>query len=423
MSFEKSLLSHLTTPESVARANDLGLRSNAFEDPTNQQVFEFIIKYWQDNALKEVPPETVLEHEFPAYKPEPGEESLTWLVGTLQKRITRNGLEDAMLAASEDLEADPLVAATNLSNAVWAIKESTAPRFNRVEMSENTEERKQRYVDRVASGDLDMGMTYGLDEIDEHTGGVQAGELSIIVAATGVGKSFKLTHAAYQARAKGFTPIIFTLEQSIEEFEDRIDCWASGVGYGLVSRGKMNPSQHQQHMKGMDELADLGKIYVESPERGQRGVVDLVNRARQVGADYIIIDQLSHMDARPSRYQISATEKNSEIIFDLKDEINRESSGRIPCLMAVQFNREASASIKVGEKPELRQIANSSDIERTVDSAFSLYRTAEMRANKTMVFDTMKARRSDTEAWLLGWELNKVSQITVRGIYEPEPAG
>lgn len=423
-SFEKSLLGHMTEVSNVSTIWDAGLKSDVFEDPTNAQVFDFIVKYWLDATMDEVPPATVLDTEFPAFKPDPGTESLTWLIGELNKRYARNQAQELLVEVAEELNDDPIAALSLMHSRAWASQEVLSARHSRVDFSsqESIDQRRKAYADLVDSDVMDKGAPIGLPEIDAHTGGLQPGELGIVVAYTKVGKSFLLTNAAIQAKKAldaGFNPLVLTFEQSVPEFMVRLDCYNSGVGYGKMSRGKLSLDETNALHAAQDEMRDkYGKLHVESMERGERTVPNVVNRARQIGANYIIIDQLSHLDAAPSRFKKTTTERHSEIIFDLKDEIARESAGMIPCFMAVQFNREADAAVKSGERPQLRQIANSADIERTVDIAFGLSRTREMRANRMMLLDIMASRRSDEAAWLLHWHLNNRTEMSVIGPYE-----
>jgi len=156
-------------------------------------------------------------------------------------------------------------------------------------------------------------------------------------------------------------------------------------------------------------MQTLGPLYVERPERGERTVALMVNRARQLGADYVIIDQLSFIDGEKDNYRGDRplTQKHSDIVFALKDEISRESRGSIPCLLAVQFNRDSLNEVS------LKSFANTSAIEQTVDLALGLSRTADMRANRLMRLDILGARRSDIASYLLRWDLSHQSRISV----------
>jgi hypothetical protein len=139
-----------------------------------------------------------------------------------------------------------------------------------------------------------------------------------------------------------------------------------------------------------------------------------VSRARQVGADILIIDQLSFIDADRAYTGDSALRmKHGDLVFELKDEISRESAGKLPCVMAVQLNRAAAAG-GGGGRGELYNFANSSMVEQTVDLALGLWRNQEMRANNAMGLDIMGSRRCDTRSWTLAWHLSDRTEIRIR---------
>ena len=252
-------------------------------------------------------------------------------------------------------------------------------------------------------------MTLGIPALDQHTNGLLPGELAAVGAFSKVGKTVFLIHAATQARRQGFTPVVFTLEMSIPEIEDRIDAFYSQVSYNRLTHGELTMQEMQTLRAAQSEMSTLGPLYVEKPERGERTVRNLTNRARQLGADYMIIDQLSFLDPE-NGYHRDLTSKHSEIIFDLKAEISREAAGAIPCLLAVQLNR---ASLQQDNGIGLQNFANTSSIEQTVDIALGLSRTREERANRVMRLDILGARRSDIRSWLLRWELTNSSRIDV----------
>ncbi|ASZ74736.1 dsDNA helicase [Mycobacterium phage Phabba] len=402
--------------KAIDRLWGMGMRSSVFEDPINRVIFEWVIEYWQNASMQLAPTWVVLEHEFPGQQFEHDvEESTEWLVSALQRRYTLNQAQEILLDAGKTLHEDPIATLSKLWRDAHEITERTVPRTSRVDMAENVE---QRILELEARREIaGAGIPYGLPMIDEHTHGLYAGELCAVAAFTKVGKSWMLCHSAIQAHMAGFKPIVFTLEMSIKEMTHRIDAFASGVGYSHISSGDIPPADRPRLIAAREELRDRGPLLVERPERGERTVKYMVNRARQVGADIIMIDQLSFMDAE-GKYQGDQAMrfKHGEIMFDLKDEISRESAGAIPCMLAVQLNRESQRGD--GGRGQLHNLANSSFIEQTVDVAFGLWRNENMRNNNVMGIDTMGTRRGDRQNWLLGWRLSDRTEITVRGVNE-----
>lgn len=412
MDIEKALVRSLTTSEIIQEVWDLGLRSEVFEDPIQQQQFRFILDYWLDNSMSLAPTPEVLVEEFGPQEDYEPEESVRWLVEKLKSRYVTNQTQNLMRRVALDTVDDPQGSLGTLYSESWQIKENVTPRAARKNMATSIQERRIRYAEKAEN--QDPGAPIGIEEVDQFTGGILPGELAIVAGYAKTGKSFSLVNAAVQARRQGYTPYVASLEQSVEEFEDRVDAFHSGVGYGKLQRGELTPTELDRLNASQEQFASLGPFYLESPPRGERTVVSIVNRARQLGADYLIIDQLSWLDTR-ERYR-ERRDEYKELIYDLKEEIGRATAGTLPCLMAVQFNRQSGPK----GRGQMNNIANAADIEQTVDIAYGLYRSDEMRAQNSMVLDIMGSRRTDEESFLLGWYLDRESSIFYRRRFEEE---
>lgn len=415
MSIEIRLLSKMTTTAELARVYEMGLRRHVFEEPIHGNAFAWMIDYWLNSNMTVAPTWVAMEIQFPSIKLLTDvEESAGFLVDQLKDRYVRSQLQEMMRAAVSASDEDPMEALRGLWQTAYNATETVAPRFNRVNMAETVEARRQRYVHRH-DGTAAAGMSLGLDALDAHTRGVLPGELCAVAAFTKIGKTFFLLNAALAARKAGYTPLIMTLEQSISEIEDRVDAIYSGVSYARLQEGTLAiPDESNSLVTSREELAELGDLYVERPAKGERTVKLMVNRARQLGADYLLIDQLSFMDSEYEyRGDRGLTAKHGELIYTLKDEISRDSAGAIPCLMAVQFNRDSQSGTQ-GGRGELKNFAHSSMIEQTVDLALGLWRTSEMRANHAMMVDIMGARRCDLKNWALSWHLDERTEFSVR---------
>ena len=413
MDLEALILTKVLELDVMKECWDSGLRAEVFEDPLNREVFTFFESYWLENGMSLVPTAQAVQYEFPGWHPvDHVEESTTWLVKSLKKRLAANRAQEVMRSAAQISSDDPLKALEVLFDGSWEAKNSLLERVSRSDLAANVVERRVRYTHQKEQGD---GVPLGFDEVDEHTQGIFPGELVAVAASTKVGKSFLLVKSALEARRAGYTPFVATLEMSVEEMEDRFDALASGVGYGKLQRRELSFEEQKRLSDSQERLAEHGSLYVEQPPPGERTVQSLVSRARQLGANFLLIDQLSFMESR--QFYQSKTDKHAEIIHELKEEISNDHNGKIPTLLAVQLNRAAS-SPDAQTRGTMQNIANSSAIEQTVDLAYGLYRNKELRANDCMVLDILGSRRTEPESWLLEWKLDDVSRFSVRGVYE-----
>lgn len=417
MDLEKSLLSSFTELKSLQRGWDLGLREEVFVDPVNRGIYRFMIEYWHGSSMTKVPTEAVLKNEFPTFTPVGVEETVDWLIEKIQNRYITNQIKDVMMSISSTVVDEPLDSLKELQNKSWEIAQHTSPRRGRSDMSTNLEERRLRYSERAQYREAVRGAPFGFNLLDEHTYGLLPGELGVFIAYAGTGKSWLLGNAFVSMRRAGWKPCLFTLELSVEDFEDRIDAIVSGLPYTAIQRGQLDVGQTDTLLRSQDEFSRLGSAFVEKPPRGERTVPHLVNRARQLGADVVLIDQLSFMETR--RFHQARNEGIEEIVFDLKAEISEKEDSMLPVLLAVQFNRE-SQSVGKG-RGSLHHIALSSSIEQTIDVGFALSQTPEHRANRSMVIDALKLRRGDIGSWLLEWDLRDRTRFGVRGAIQDGP--
>lgn len=412
LNLDRALVAKLTNPEHIRLCWDMGVRPDIFEDPQCRMVSEFAFGYWLDNGMNIAPTAEIIHYEFASQDLTESEESTRWLVEAMKRRHSTNHAQEIMRNAALIANSDPGMALTLLHSQAQSALSAVTPRNNRVDMAANVADRRMRYRARQERGAL--GMTIGLPEVDEVTNGLMDGELAGVAGYAKTGKSFFLANAAIRALAAGKKPLIVTLEQSVPEFEGRLDALWSGVSYSRLQNATLTDDELARLEAAQDNMHSFGSLHVERPEQGERSPQYLVNRARQLECNFLIIDQLSFMepnaDARIKFEKVG--DVHSSIMFDLKNEISRDDAGQIPCMLAVQFNRQ-SVSTK-GESGKLHQMANTSDIERTVDIAYGLSRTDEMRANNSMKLEILGNRRGDIGTWLLGWQLSARSEIFVR---------
>lgn len=415
---ELSTIARLTMAVDLLAVYEQGLRPQHFEDPINQAVFGYSVEFWKTSQMKAAPTLLVLETEFgKGYVDKLPvvhlvEEPAWYLAQTLMNRYARNTVQQIMIDIATNVDVDPQASLSAMASRAMEAAAAVSPRNTRSDMSEVTM-RRDRYMDRFNS-DV-AGMTLGIPELDDLTGGIQPGELCALAGFTKTGKSWALFNAAVAARRQGFTPLIMSLEMGIKTTEDRIDALWSGVSYQRLEASKLRLEEMNRLVAGQDELREAGPIYIEQPQRGERTVSYMASRARQLGADYLIIDQLSWIDsAKEYKGDSSQRLKTADLIFELSDEIKRSSVGQIPCLLAVQLNRQAAIAggRGGGARGQMQNFAHSSMIEQTVDLALGIYQTDEQRVMSLMGIDIMGARRAGKAELLLDWELIDRTEIS-----------
>lgn len=223
-------------------------------------------------------------------------------------------------------------------------------------------------------------------------------------------EDFLLTHNSYfcnkvakDEHEKGRAVCLFTLENSVEMAEDRTACLALGIDPRDWDRGVCTPEQVARVREWVDRLeqADV-PLWIVQPPPGQRNVESMVREAQLRGAQSLIIDQLTFIEVPDER--LSRTLQIRDVTHSLKSLI---STGRdkLPCLLAHQISREGvKAADKVGYL-EMYHLAESSEVERTADWVFGLYRSKANVGDDTAMLQTLAARRAPLESFSMTWDL------------------
>jgi replicative DNA helicase len=100
--------------------------------------------------------------------------------------------------------------------------------------------RVDEYENMVRNKGKLMGLTYGFDPLDEHTGGMRPGQLIIIGAPTKGGKTALALNIAQRTADAGNPVGIFSLEMSAGELIDRMVSSITGTDISILSK---NPTK------------------------------------------------------------------------------------------------------------------------------------------------------------------------------------
>ncbi|MDX2802319.1 replicative DNA helicase [Streptomyces scabiei] len=165
------------------------------------------------------------------------------------------------------------------------------------------------YLDFVA--DLDdiqtgkkSGLTYGFADLDTITSGMHPGNVTVVAAASGVGKTTFALNAAVAAAKTGAKVMFSSLEMSDMELMQKITAAEGKIAlHHLTHQGGLTP-------KGWERVKDLGPelfrtlpLRVHRPDGASLGDIASAARAsaRAGGLDVLVVDYLQLVEAGQSR--------------------------------------------------------------------------------------------------------------------------
>lgn len=220
---------------------------------------------------------------------------------------------------------------------------------------------------RAAKGGL-TGLTTGLPSLDALTSGMHEGELWLLAARPGCGKTalaLSITHAAAEAG----TPVAFaSLEMPRSQLGARVIAWGADTPLGAIRRGTVDDAMQAALTKGIERLWQLPIL---SWDDYGIGLADLRSLALRTRAQFgrcglVVVDYLQLMaveDRKVPREQQVAT-----IARGLKS-LSKELG--CPVLALSQLSRDGE---KHRRKPVLSDLRESGSLEQDADTVLFLHR-------------------------------------------------
>jgi replicative DNA helicase len=217
------------------------------------------------------------------------------------------------------------------------------------------------------------GIRTGFYGIDDLTNGLHGGELVILAARPGIGKTSLGLNMILNAANIGKKCAIFSLEMSKQSLVRRALCSLAKVSSYKAGRGELSTAEWQRLLSANDML-DTFKIYIDdnseiTPQEIRRKCMRL---QREHGLDFVMVDYLGLMAARldgkggANRFENRQTEvaANSRAMKVLAKELD------IPVLLLAQLNRETvsqKGKKNTDKRPQLHHLRESGAIEQDAD--------------------------------------------------------
>ena len=256
------------------------------------------------------------------------------------------------------------------------------------------------HVERVAVRRAGAGILTGLANFDAEIGGLFVGELAILAARPGQGKtSLAIQIAAHQA-GKGRKVYFATLEMDAAQLALRRLCAESGVSLQAVRTGGIGPGERSQLIAAGNRVS-VPNLYLHDWPAIR--VFDIERAARRLKAEVVYVDYLQIVtpeDKKPQRYeQVGAISKG------LKEMARRL---KVPVVACCQLGRQMERD-KSERRPRLSDLRESGNIEQDADVVLLLWRPADGVETKSggkadAGLEAAKNRNGPTARLLLDWD-------------------
>ncbi len=223
------------------------------------------------------------------------------------------------------------------------------------------------------------GVPSGFKDLDELFGGFRGGDLVILAARPGVGKTSFALNLAVNAAKAGTTVAFLSLEMSASQLTQRILCSEARVNLGNVRQGRMTDSDWMAIIEASNTLYNLD-IYID--DTPALSILELRAKARRElrskEKGLIVVDYLQLMQPPRARADGNRAVEVGEISRGLKV-LAKEMN--MPVIALSQLSR--AVEMRGKKRPMLSDLRESGSIEQDADIVMFIDRSMdEMEAEQ-----------------------------------------
>jgi replicative DNA helicase len=230
------------------------------------------------------------------------------------------------------------------------------------------------------------GLPTGFNDFDRLTNGLRPGQLIVIAARPGLGKSTLALNIAENFAIKQQKPVlVFSLEMTESDIMDRLICSVGRISLDNVLRGELDDGDFRGAMQAINEaplyIDDDGGLYINQVRTRS------LRTKRKHGLSLLIVDYLQLVRAKAeSRFQ-----EVSEVSRALKA-LAKEL--KVPVIALSQLNREIES--RPNGKPRLSDLRESGQLEQDADLVTFLYREKLEADGDVITWEVAKQRQGTT---------------------------
>jgi replicative DNA helicase len=261
--------------------------------------------------------------------------------------------------------------ATETTEVVAGLREAVEPfepndEQATVTFAQFADERAFAALDHWDGRRVDPVIPTGLRSIDKLlAGGLRPGQLAIIGARPGMGKSALMLHLALHARAH-----LVSLEMSRDEIMNRVIALLAGVPYSVAHDTVGDVTKRQRWLDGATKAGQLPVTLSDKPGQTTLQIEsEAQRRVAEDGCELVIID---HLDWLGDKIKTESPEVRTAALVHRCKAMARVCN--VPVVVLAQLNRNVEH--RPGFFPYLSDFRNSGAVEQDADVAMLLYRRA-----------------------------------------------
>ena len=268
----------------------------------------------------------------------------------------------------------------------------------------------------ASSGQKIRRLSTGLNDLDRYILGLNKGELILIAARPGMGKtSIALNIAMNVAKKSGKTVAVFSLEMSREQLVSRLLAGEGLVPSQNLLTGQLNSDEWKRIAAAAQVLSATDMRIDDNP---MLSVSDMNAQCRRISnLGLVVIDYLQLMQSAGGDSRKYAGENRQQVVSDISRMLKIMAKElNVPVICLSQLSRASEG--RPNKRPMLSDLRESGAIEQDADVVIGLYRegyyNAECEEPNVSEAIVLKNRKGQTGTVKLAW----LAEYTTFAAYE-----
>lgn len=362
-------------------------------DHDYQELFSFLYDY-AETYEGEVPSPAVVEARFPGITLPDVKEPISFFADYVTKRALHGGLQSLLVDASSELKSQRPEQAYDILDAGLHKLRKEKLIDNKITSVAEFADEWVSYHEKIASGW--RGIPTPWPTLTEATLGLWPGDLVVLAARSGVGKTWAALLFAVAAWQAGKTVLFATTELTQFRIAMRLFALMSGIPYRKHLLGKLDTVDQQRMFEARDQFKQMERFFVIGGNFDFRPET-LASAIYDIKPDLAIFDGGYLMkSAGANRMEQAANAFNT-----FKPQALRSN---IPIIVTTQFNRGVKTN-QVGTV-DAGNVALTDAALWNCDLMLALYQDEDMYLDKVMKVIKLKARETVFKDFMSRWDFD-----------------
>jgi replicative DNA helicase len=382
LDIEKSVLGIFTIePNSFGSVYGI-LSADCFYDANHKAVYDLIERYWKDGGQIDL---LTIAHQFHSQgKTDIGGQTVGFYLSGLSMNVVSSAHLRTWCLILRELYAKRIMhMATHggiTGDNIFETAQKIQAEINKAFQVKATEDwvsgeklhamMSEKMTKSAQEGN--SGISTSINKIDERNGGFKPGQMIVIAARPGIGKSALMGSIATNAATNGSTVGVISLEMPVVDIFSRIVSAETNVPFKSIDKNLLFDEAQKNLV--YSKIATLSRLPIFFSETAQVSIFDIRAKAEQLqrrsGLDMLVIDYLQLIES-------TGISKNS----NRENEVSKISRGikllamdlKIPVIVLAQLNRNVESRTGKSRYPILSDLRESGSIEQDADVVIFLH--------------------------------------------------